>query len=60
MRIGLLAFVLVLAACDRGPAVPSAAENRDLDEAAAMLDEAGNNLAAIDESELEPGNDSGP
>ena len=31
---------LLLAACDRGPELPTAAENRALDEAANMLDSA--------------------
>ena len=49
----ILGFALLLAACDRGPPVPTAAENRDLDEADNLLDAAENNLAAIDTGALE-------
>ena len=45
---------LLLTACDRGPPVPTGAENRDLDEAGALLDGAENNLAAIDDRDLQP------
>ena len=50
----LLCLFLLLAACDRGPPVPSPAENRDLDEAANLLDAAENNLSAIEPVEHEP------
>ena len=49
----MLAVLLFLAACDRGPPVPTAAENRDLDEADNLLDAAENDLDAIDTGELE-------
>ena len=52
MRL-LLALALLTAACDRGQPVPTAAENRDLDEAGNLLDAAENNLAGIDTGELE-------
>ena len=51
MRI-ILPLFLIFAACDQGPEVPTAAENSDLDSAADLLDEAENNLAAIDANEL--------
>ena len=50
----LAAMFLLLAACDRGPAVPTAAENRDLDEAARMLDNADDNLSTIDVGGVQP------
>ena len=59
MRL-ILCLGLLVAACDRGAPVPSAAENRDLDEADALLDGAENNLATVDSSGLEPVNDTGP
>ena len=49
----MLAVFLILAACDRGPPIPTAAENRDLDEADNLLDAAENDLDAIDTGELE-------
>ena len=45
---------LLLAACNRGPEVPTAAENRDLDEAATMLDSADNALTGTSENALAP------
>ena len=56
----LAPLFLILAACDRGPELPTAEQNRDLDDAAARLDDAGNGLADIDDSELESGNRSQP
>ena len=44
----IVACFLALAACDRGPEVPSSAENRDLDDAGRMLDEAPNSLAPVE------------
>jgi hypothetical protein len=55
MRL-ILCLGLLVAACDRGAPVPSTAENRDLDEAGALLDGAENSLATIDSSGLEPTN----
>ena len=52
MRLVFCLFIVLIAACDRGPAVPSAAENQALDEAANQLDEAPRRLDAIDDSEL--------
>ena len=52
----ILPLFLILAACDRGPEVPTATENAELDSAAEMLDEADNNLAAIDANALLPAN----
>ena len=48
----IAALFLMLAACDRGPEVPTAGENRDLDEAARMLDNSNDNLSTIDEGAL--------
>jgi len=53
MRV-LTLFFLLLTACQRGPAVPTAAENRELDEAANLLDSADNALPGTDENELAP------
>jgi hypothetical protein len=51
MRAIALLF-LMLAACDRGPEVPTAAENADLNVAADMLDDAPGNLSNIDENAI--------
>ena len=48
----LLCLILLLAACNRGQEVPTAAENRDLDEAATMLDSADNALAGTNGTAL--------
>ena len=56
MRV-LLPFLLFVAACDRGPEVPTSAENRDLDSAADLLDQADNDLASINAGELEEASD---
>ena len=50
----LILFLLLLTACNRGPPVPTATENRDLDEAAAMLDGADDALAGTDSNALDP------
>jgi hypothetical protein len=50
----LIASCLALAACDGGPEVPTATENQDLDEAGRMLDEAPDNLSAIDANAVRP------
>jgi hypothetical protein len=47
----ILALV-ALAACSRDPAVPTSAENAQMDDAANLLDEASNALEEIDEGEL--------
>ena len=52
-------LLLLLAACDRGPEVPTSADNRDLDEVGRMLDNADGNLANIDDGALQP-RDSNP
>ena len=44
----IVACFLALAACDRGPEVPTSAENRDLDDAGRMLDEAPNSLPPLE------------
>ncbi len=49
----LLPLILVLAACEGQP-VPSEADNRQLDEAANMLDSADDNLAGIDANAIAP------
>ena len=48
-KIGMVALALALTACseDRPPA-PTEAENRQLDEAEAMLNEAENETGAVD------------
>ena len=52
-RILPLAALLVLAtACSREPPVPSAEENRQLDDAANLLDRAPANLESVDDSGL--------
>ena len=53
MRL-IIPLLLCLSACDRSPDVPTAAENRDLDQAARMLDDAEGNLAGIDDNGLAP------
>ena len=47
-----LFLTLVLASCGRNPDAPTAAENRQLDEAANLLNEAPANLEAIDDAGL--------
>jgi|KBSMisStandDraft_5_1062788.scaffolds.fasta_scaffold2145101_2 hypothetical protein len=49
---GLILLTLTLTACQRDPAAPTAEENRQLDEAANLLDEAPANLEAIDDGGL--------
>jgi hypothetical protein len=50
----LTLLILLLAACNRGPEVPTTAENRDLDEAANMLDNADDALTEVNEAALAP------
>jgi len=52
MRSSPLLLLLLLTACNRGPDVPTAAENRDLDEAANMLDSADNALTVTSDTAL--------
>ena len=52
MRKSLFLLALVLTACQRDAGAPTAAENRQLDEAANMLNAAPANLEAIDDSGL--------
>lgn len=47
-----LLLPLALSACQRDPAAPTAAEDRQLDEAANLLNEAPANLEAIDDGGL--------
>ena len=47
-----LLLALMLSGCHRDPAAPTAEENRKLDEAANLLNEAPANLEAIDDSGL--------
>ena len=54
MPVLLMPVLLCLSACNRGAAVPTPAENRDLDEAGRLLDNAESDLAGIDESGLAP------
>jgi hypothetical protein len=44
--------LLLLASCDRSSTVPTAEENRQLDDAANLLNEAPANLESIDDSAL--------
>ena len=53
MRALTLLFLL-LVACQGAPEVPTAAENRDLDEAANMLDSADNALPGAEDNALAP------
>lgn len=46
----LLAPLALLIACNREPSVPSAEENRQLDAAANLLDQAPANLESVDDS----------
>ena len=55
----LLLSTLILVSCQRDPGAPTAADNRQLDEAANMLNEAPANLEAIDDSGLGAANGSG-
>ena len=50
--------MLTLTSCQGDPAAPTAAENRQLDEAANMLNQAPANLEAIDDSALGAANGS--
>ena len=53
----LIGFALVLlTGCDREPASPTAEENRQLDDAANLLNEAPANLDAVDDMGLEDNN----
>ena len=56
-RILFLLLALGISGCQRNPDAPTAAENRQLDEAANLLDEAPANLEAIDDSGLAAAND---
>lgn len=49
MRLALLSL-LALAACDRGAEAPSSEENRRMNEADAMLNDAPGQLDSIDDS----------
>ena len=53
----LLLLALGLTCCERNPDAPTAAENRQLDEAANLLDEAPANLESIDDAGLGAAND---
>ena len=57
MRKTLLLALLTLTACQRDAGAPTAAENRQLDEAANMLNSAPANLEAIDDSGLGAANE---
>jgi hypothetical protein len=58
MRKSLALALLLLTACRSDPAAPTAEENRQLDEAANMLNQAPANLEAIDDSGLDAANES--
>jgi len=51
-RALFLLLTLAVTSCQRNPDAPTAAENRQLDEAANLLDEAPANLEAIDDAGL--------
>lgn len=53
-----LVLVLLLTGCHGDPAAPTAEDNRQLDEAANMLNQAPANLEAIDDSGLGAANGS--
>ncbi len=58
MRIApALSFLLLLASCGRGSDMPTAEENRQLDEAGQMLNEAPANLDAVDDYGLDETNE---
>jgi uncharacterized lipoprotein YajG len=53
MRLSCLLVALgLLAACDRNPETPTAEENRQLDEAADLLNQAPANLEGVDDRAL--------
>ena len=53
MRFLILTAALALgSACSRDSAAPSSQQNREMDEAAELLNDAPNRLANIDDSEL--------
>ena len=52
MKSLLLLVPLLISGCQRDPAAPTAEENRQLDEAANLLNEAPANLETIDDSGL--------
>jgi len=53
MRLLLALAMLVLCACDRNSGAPTSEENRQLDEADRMLNEAPANLDAVDDAGLD-------
>lgn len=56
-RLFVLLPALFLSGCQPNPDAPTAEENRQLDEAANLLDEAPANLEAIDDAGLGEAND---
>jgi len=48
----IVVLLALATACNRDPAVPTAEENRQLDDAANMLDRAPANLESVDDSAL--------
>lgn len=48
------ALLLIVTACNRGPEIPTSAENGALDDAANMLDNAESNLSSVDEAGIHP------
>lgn len=53
MRFVVIALLMLIAACDGGPDVPTAAQNSDLDDAAGHLDNASAHLDGIDANALD-------
>ena len=52
MRLALALMMLSLSACERNSAAPTGEENRQLDDADRMLNEAPANLEAVDDAGL--------
>jgi hypothetical protein len=57
MKLAPLLLISLLASCGRGSDVPTAEENRQLDEAEQMLNEAPANLEAVDDYGLGSSNE---
>jgi len=57
IRALFLLLTLVVTGCERNPDAPTAEENRQLDEAANLLNEAPANLESIDDAGLGAAND---
>ena len=58
-RILVASALLLSGGCSREPAAPTSEENRQLDDASNLLNEAPANLDAVSDFGLEDGNDAG-